>query len=92
MPYWLRTEVDEYLDTRPYLPPAEEVASAASYLQNAGVPVSGPSLGTLLGLKRDVARRAYVEWKTGEKEIPLPVSAHGLGGGLSAPSSFRQEK
>ncbi|WP_425048834.1 TniQ family protein [Pseudomonas fulva] len=92
MPYWLRTEVDEYLDTRPYLPPAEEVASAASYLQNAGVPVSGPSLGTLLGLKRDVARRAYVEWTTGEKEIPLPVSAHGLGGGLSAPSSFRQEK
>lgn len=38
MPYWLRTEVDQYLDIRLYLPPSEEVASAASYLQNAGPP------------------------------------------------------
>lgn len=92
MPYWLRTEVDEYLDTRPYLPPLEEVVSAASYLQNVGVPVSGPSLGDLLGLKKDVARRAYMEWKAGDAEIPLPVSGRGLDSGLSAPSSFRQEK
>lgn len=70
MPYWLRTEVDQYLDTRSYLPPAEEVASAACYLQSAEVAVSGSSLGTLLGLKRDVARRVFVQWKECQPEAP----------------------
>lgn len=65
MPYWLRMEVDQYLDTRHYLACADEVASAASYLQNAGVPVASSSLGALLGLKRDVAQKAFVRWKVG---------------------------
>ncbi|MCI3910586.1 TniQ family protein [Pseudomonas viridiflava] len=82
MPHWLRTEVDQHLDTRPYLPPAEEIASAASYLQNAGAPVSGSSLGALLGLKRDVARRAFMQWKAGDTELPLPVRGHSLDGEL----------
>ncbi|WP_216891719.1 TniQ family protein [Pseudomonas putida] len=54
MPYWLRMAVDQYLDTRIYLPPAEEVAAAARYLQRADAPVSTSSLGALLGCKRSM--------------------------------------
>lgn len=93
MPYWLRMEVDQYLDTRPYLPPIEEVASAACYLQGAGMAVSGSSLGALLGLKRDFARRAFVQWKECQPEAPS--ACPGPRAPCHAPRdpcSFRQEK
>lgn len=70
MPYWLRMEVDQYLDTRTYIPPPEEIASAAFYLQVSGMPVSGSTLGPLLGLKRDAARRACVQWKAAQMGSP----------------------
>lgn len=71
MPYWLRMAVDQYLDTRIYVPPAEEVAAAASYLQRAEATVSTSSLGALLGLKKDLARRAFVRWADGQAALTV---------------------
>ncbi|SBW83720.1 hypothetical protein PVE_R2G0005 [Pseudomonas veronii 1YdBTEX2] len=70
MPYWLRVEVDQYLDTRTYVPTAEEIAAAASVLQRTEIPVSTSSLGALLGLKKDLARSAFVLWTAEQTSAP----------------------
>lgn len=70
MPYWLRIAVDQYLDRRIYVPPAEEVAAAASFLQKAEITVCTSSLGALLGLKKDLARRAFLLWQVDHTAAP----------------------
>ena len=62
-PYWLQLQVARHLDTRPYLPSYEEVVAAANYLFVNNIAVTTDSLGGLMGIKRDVARRAVVLWK-----------------------------
>lgn len=62
-PYWLQLQVSLHLDTRPYLPSYEEIEAAANYLLITNIGVCTDSLGALMGIKRDVARRAVGLWK-----------------------------
>ncbi|WP_449101793.1 hypothetical protein [Pseudomonas veronii] len=62
-PYWLYVQVALNLDTRPYLPSDPEIAAAANFLVASKIAVTTESLGGLMGIKSDLARRAVVNWK-----------------------------
>lgn len=68
LPFWLETQINQNLDTRPYLPSPDEFASAISYLHDHNMALSTENLSNLLGVKRDVARRGMMQWKSKNSE------------------------
>lgn len=63
LPFWLASVADEYLDSRSYLPNADEVLAAGSYLQSHHECVTPRTLGSALGLPRDSAKAAWRSWR-----------------------------
>lgn len=65
LPFWLESTLTEYLDSRIYSPSDQEIAEAASYLIMHGQEVTWHSLGQMVGLHRDSARRSLKRWQRG---------------------------
>ncbi|WP_373275388.1 TniQ family protein [Pandoraea commovens] len=62
LPFWLASVADEYLDNRHYMPNADEIFSAGSYLRAHCQSVTPRTLGALLDLSRDCASTAWRTW------------------------------
>jgi hypothetical protein len=89
-PYWLQSQVALHMDTRPYLPSTEEVAAAANHLVTQNIGVTTDSLGALMGIKRDVARKALMLWRHPRAQGSDDIVCRSQGNSLKGLSRIQQ--